>query len=202
MKTVILVRHSEPIKDRVVPTEALPLSEQGHKKAQALFALDVFRPVKAVYSSPYRRAYSTAEKRNMPVTVDARLRERELGNPETLNGAFWNRQYEDYDYKNVGGESLNDARKRMTAVVSEIRSAMQDGDTVAVVSHAAAICALLLNWCTVEVVDAQKKLRKITCNGTAVLNDKIAAPSAFILKFEDEQLCGIQYVDVENETPL
>ena len=83
MKTIILVRHSEPIKDRTMPTEAIPLSEQGHSKAQTLFALDVFRPVKAVYSSPYRRAYSTAEKRNMPVTVDARFRERELGNPET-----------------------------------------------------------------------------------------------------------------------
>ena len=202
MKTVILVRHSEPIKDRVVPTEALPLSEQGHRKAQALFALDVFRPVKAVYSSPYRRAYSTAEKRNMPVTVDARLRERELGNPETLNAAFWGRQYEDYDYKNGDGESLNDARERMTAAVGEIISAMEDGDTVAVVSHAAAICAFLLNYSTVEVVDAQKKLRKITYNGETVLNGKIAAPSAFLLEFEDEQLHGIQYLDVENETPL
>ena len=97
---------------------------------------------------------------------------------------------------------MNDAKKRMTAAVGEILSAMQDGDTVAVVSHAAAICAFLLNWCIVEVVDAQKKLRKITYNGETVLNGKIAAPGAFILKFEDEQLHGIQYVDVENETPL
>ena len=202
MKTVILMRHSEPIKDRTMPTEAIPLSEQGHSKAQALFALDVFRPVKAVYSSPYRRAYSTAEKGNMPVTVDVRLRERELGNPETLNGAFWNRQYEDYDYKNADGESLNDARKRMTAAMGEILFAMQDGDAVAVVSHAAAICAFLLNWCTVGVVDAQKKLRKITYNGATVLNGRIATPSAFILEFEDEQLRGIRYVDIENKPPL
>ena len=41
MKTVILVRHSEPIKDRTMPTEELPLSEQGHIKAQELFSLDM-----------------------------------------------------------------------------------------------------------------------------------------------------------------
>ena len=49
MKTVILVRHSEPIKDRTMPTEELPLSEQGHIKAQELFSLDIFRSVEAVY---------------------------------------------------------------------------------------------------------------------------------------------------------
>ena len=195
MKTVILIRHSEPIKDRTIPTEELPLSEQGHKKAQELFSLDPFRSVQAVYTSPYRRAYSTAEKLNRRFMVDYRLRERELGNPNTLNAEFWNRQYEDHDYKNVDGESLNDTKERMTAAVNEVIAATQDGDTVAVVSHAAAICAYLLNWCSIEVVDEQKKLRKITHKDTVVMNGKIATPSAFVLEFENERLCGIRYVD-------
>ena len=55
MKTVILVIHSEPIKDRTIPTEELPLSEQGHIKAQELFSLDIFRSVEEVYS-PFRQA--------------------------------------------------------------------------------------------------------------------------------------------------
>ena len=50
MKTIILIRHSEPIKDRTIPTAELPLSEQGHIKAQELFSLDVFRSVEAVYT--------------------------------------------------------------------------------------------------------------------------------------------------------
>ena len=195
MKTVILIRHSEPIKDRTIPTEALPLSEQGHIKAQELFSLNIFRFVEAVYTSPYRRAYSTAEKLNKRLIVDDRLRERELGNPETLNAEFWIRQYEDHDYKNVNGESLNDAKERMTSVISEIILSIQDGDTVAVISHAAAICAYLLNWCSIEVVDEQKKLRKIAHNRSVVMNGKIATPSAFILEFENEQLCRIRYVD-------
>ena len=199
MKTVILIRHSEPIRDRTIPTEALPLSEQGHIKAQELFSLDIFRSVEAVYTSPYRRAYSTAEKLNKRLIVDGRLRERELGNPETLNAEFWNRQYEDHNYKNVNGESLNDTKERITSAISEIISMIRNGDAVAVVSHAAAICAYLLNWCSIEVIDEQKKLRKITHNRSVVMNGKIATPSAFILEFENEQLCEIKYVDKEDK---
>ena len=134
MKTIILIRHSEPIKDRTIPTAELPLSEQGHIKAQELFSLDVFRSVEAVYTSPYRRAYSTAEKLSDRLKVDERFRERELGNPDTLNAEFWNRQYEDHNYKNVDGESLNDTKERMTSAINEIISAVQDGNTVAILS--------------------------------------------------------------------
>ena len=198
MKTIILVRHSEPIKDRTIPTEELPLSEQGHIKAQELFSLDIFRSVEAVYTSPYRRAYSTAEKLNKRLIVDDRFRERELGNTDTLNSEFWKRQYEDHNYKNVNGESLNDTKARMTSAINEIISRMEEGNTAAIVSHAAAICAYLLNWCSIEVVDEQKKLRKITHKGAVVMNGKITTPSAFVLEFDNEQLCRIRYVDKEN----
>lgn len=198
MKTILLIRHSEPIKDRTMPTVELPLSERGSRKAQGLFSLKTFHSVQAVYTSPYRRATSTAEKLRAHFYMDERLRERELGNPNTLNEAFWSRQYEDYNYKNGGGESLNETKERMTAVMCEILSTMQDGDTVAVVSHAAAICAYLLNWCTIEVMDTQKKLRKITYQGAIVVNGSIAAPSAFVLEFENEHLSRLKYLDRED----
>ena len=198
MKTILLIRHSEPIKDRTMPTAELPLSERGSRKAQELFSLKTFHSVQAVYTSSYRRATSTAEKLRAHFYMDERLRERELGNPDTLNEAFWSRQYEDYNYKNDGGESLNETKERMTAVMCEIVSTMQDGDTVAVVSHAAAICAYLLNWCTIEVMDTQKKLRKITYQGAIVVNGSIAAPSAFVLEFENEHLSRLKYLDRED----
>ena len=198
MKTILLIRHSEPIKDRTMPTAELPFSERGSRKAQELFSLKTFHSVQAVYTSPYRRATSTAEKLRAHFYMDERLRERELGNPDTLNEAFWSRQYEDYNYKNGGGESLNETKERMTAVMCEIVSTMQDGDTVAVVSHAAAICAYLLNWCTIEVMDTQKKLRKITYQGAIVVNGSIAAPSAFVLEFENEHLSRLKYLDKED----
>ena len=94
MKTILLIRHSEPIRDRIVPTAMLPLSERGYEKAREL-----------------REGAMT----------DDRLRERELGDLQTLDAAFWGRQYADHAYKNKNGESLNDAGKRMTAALGEIR---------------------------------------------------------------------------------
>lgn len=195
MKTVILLRHSEPIADRTMPTELLPLSERGYAKAQEFFSLDTFRRVRTVYSSPYKRAYSTAEVLCGNITIDSRLRERELGTPETLSPEFWSRQYEDHNYKNAGGESLNDVRCRMTEAVGEILSSMQEGGTVAVVSHAAAICALLLNWCTVEVTDEYEKIRNIRHGADVVLCGKISTPCAFLLGFDDDRLRSIEYID-------
>ena len=135
-----------------MPTALLPLSEWGILRAQELFSLDIFRSVNAVYSSPYQRALSTAEKLCVCFSTDYRLRERELGNPQTLDADFWEHQYENHDYKNSDGESLNDTRERMTLAVGEILSSMRDGETAAVVTHAAAICAFLLNECSIECI--------------------------------------------------
>ena len=93
---------------------------------------------------------------------------------------------------------MSETKERMTAVICGILSTMQDGDTVAVISHAAAICAYLLNWCTIEVIDKQKKRRKITYQGTIVVNGSIAAPSAFVLAFENERLSRMKYLDKED----
>lgn len=60
----------------------------------------------------------------------------------------------------------------MTAALREIMAATLEGGTAAVVSHAAAICAFLLNWCSIEVVDEQKKVRKIQHSETVVLDGK------------------------------
>lgn len=77
MKTIVLIRHSEPIKDRTLPTALLPLSERGILRAQELFSLDIFRSVNAVYSSPYQRAFSTAEKLCVCFSTVIGLRERD-----------------------------------------------------------------------------------------------------------------------------
>ena len=100
-----------------MPTALLPLSERGILRAQELFSLDIFRSVNAVYSSPYQRALSTAEKLCRCFSTDYRLRERELGTPQTLDADFWEHQYENHDYKNSDGESLNDTRERMPLAV-------------------------------------------------------------------------------------
>ncbi len=191
MKTLFLIRHSEPQKNIELPTELIPLSERGEYLAEELFSQAEFQDVCRVYASPYKRAYDTAEYLGKEVTADPRLRERELGNKATLNADFWSHQYEDHAFKNEGGESLNEVRERMTACINEILLDLRDGEKAVVVAHAAAICAYLLNFCTIRVLDAEHKLREITHNGKTVLTGSIDTPSCFTLFFDGDRLCDI-----------
>lgn len=79
----------------------------------------------------------------------------------------------------------------MTSCINEILLDLRDGEEVVVVSHAAAICAYLLNFCTIRVLDAEHKLREITHNGKTVLAGSIDAPSCFTLYFDGDRLCDI-----------
>lgn len=193
MKTVFLIRHSEPQKIKGLPTEQIPLSDRGEALTEELFCCEVFRDVRKVYASPYKRAYDTAAHLGMEITVDSRLRERELGDKTTLNAAFWGHQYQNHDFKNKDGESFNEVKARMTACVDEILQAMHDGEKVAVVSHAAAICAYLLNFCKIKVLDPAKKIREITYREKVILSGGIDTPSGFVLEFEDGQLQEVMY---------
>ena len=125
--------------------------------------------------------------------VDERLQERRIGNKETFTKEIWASQYVDLDVKNKDGESFHEVQKRMDECISELLQTMSNGQCIAVVSHAAAICAYLLKYCTIEVVDAETKHRKITFQDKVVLDGQIEAPSCFRLDFDGE-LVSISYL--------
>lgn len=52
---------------------------------------------------------------------------------------FWLKQYEDYDFHNPGGESLNQVKVRMKTAMDSILQQMEERETALVVSHATAI---------------------------------------------------------------
>ena len=193
MKTVLLIRHSKPQKNTGLPNEQIPLSEEGTRLAKALFSHPVFGKTQHLWSSPYRRTLETAEALGSPVCTDLRLRERDLGDPATLDAEFWGHQYRDHHFKNNGGESLKDTQLRITSFMEELLCTMQEGETAVVVSHAAAICAYLLNFCSITVVDEEKKLRRILFEDRTVLDGVIATPGAFVLFFEDHKLIHLSY---------
>ena len=67
------------------------------------------------------------------------------------------------------GESFREVNARMSACIRDILSHLPDGETALIVSHAAAICAYLQGFCTVEVTDAEQKLRKISFQGDSAI---------------------------------
>ena len=195
MKNILLLRHSEPQKNTGLANEAIPLSETGRELAVKLFTHLWFRDVTCVYTSPYERAYGTAVAGGLRVISDDRLVERQLGNPRTLTAEFWGKQYEDPDYKNVDGESFREVCVRMESCLQDILTRMKDGETVAVVSHAAAICAYLMTACTVTVTDAVRKLRRIEYGSKTVLDGGIATPAVFRLTYDGTRLIDVDYID-------
>lgn len=117
-----------------------------------------------------------------PVIVEE-LHERTIGDARE---DFWLKQYEDYDFRNPGGESLNQVKVRMKTAIDSIVGQMEEGETALVVSHATAICAYLLSYCEIEVKDAANKVRKISFHGKEILNDRFQPADGFEILFEND----------------
>ena len=195
MKTIILVRHSEPQRTVGIPNEKIPLSETGRIMAKTFFARKIFQDHKCVYSSPYLRAVETAGYLSKEIVVDERLKERALGDLESLDEAFWAKQYENLDFKNRNGESMNETSCRMDSCIGEILNLLRDGEMAVAVTHAAAICAYLTKYCTISVVNASEKTRCIQFRNETILHGQINTPCAFVLKFEQDCLVELTYID-------
>jgi 2,3-bisphosphoglycerate-dependent phosphoglycerate mutase len=149
--TLLLVRHAEP--EAALPGEPLGDErsltpggrEQALRVARSLAGLEV----KAVYSSPYRRAVETmapiAQGRGLTVQIMDELRERRLttqamSEDERLRHSILSAQ--DGDYRAPGGESRREAAERGIAAISEIRR-RHNQRLVVIGSHAGLIRIIL-----------------------------------------------------------
>ena len=194
MKRIYLFRHSDPDKNSTLQNEYIPLSQEGKDLAKQLVGkLLVTLPLK-VFSSPYMRARQTAEAFSIDVITDARLIERKVGNKGTFTKDLWAKQYTDADAKNDNGESFRMVQWRMSEFMNALLAEMNDGESAFVVSHAAAICAYLQQYCEIQVTDIDTKHRRILFHNTTVLDGKIKTPSCFILTF-DKELISVSYID-------
>ena len=131
---VWLVRHADSYRDGVT-SEDPPLSSLGREQAQRLAARVKRAAPAAVYSSPYRRAMETASAITEKVHVDERLIEVALEIHEDGTLDF--------------NETPDSAVKRMTSVIDQVVRE-HVGQRVVVVSHGAAIVALLADVLQLE----------------------------------------------------
>ena len=128
------------------------LDETGHLQAkalaEALAALDLARP--RLYASVYLRAQQTAEHiaqaLNVPVQVLPGIHEIHtgdwMGRPYAdMQGRLHELVAPDGQFGYPGGESLAQVGERFHAALQSLRP--QEGETVLVVSHGAALVALL-----------------------------------------------------------
>lgn len=144
MKNVYIIRHCKA--EGQAPDA--PLTEEGFIQAKELAESLSDLKVDRIISSPFLRAIQTmkpfAENKKLEIEVDSRLAERVLSSTfltdwmEKLEASF-----DDMDLKYEGGESSNEAAKRIVEVVDEM--VVSGSENTVVVAHGG-IISLLLNF--------------------------------------------------------
>ncbi|HSO57894.1 MAG TPA: histidine phosphatase family protein [Paenisporosarcina sp.] len=120
MKTIYLVRHCSATGQE---PEA-KLSDLGHQQAEELASFFKDKIIYHIISSPYLRAVHsiqpTAQSKNIPITIDERLAERELSSSILQNWLeLLEQTFNDLDLKLDGGESSREATDRAINVVKD-----------------------------------------------------------------------------------
>ena len=82
----------------------------------------------------------------------------------------------------------------MERFISRLVEKTEDGGCVLAVGHGAAICVYLQGFCSVEVLNAETKTRRVCFRGQEVMSGDIPAPSAFILEFEDDRIEKVTFL--------
>ena len=209
-KTVVyLIRHSEPtpksnIKVIVghdsgqIENEKTFLSVSGEKRAEELSKCEELKNIDAVYSSSYVRALETAKyialENNTIINVDERLNERKIGDMGDMEWKEFERlQTKKHDFKLVGGESLNQTKKRMVEAMKNILM-FESGNRVAVVSHATAITCLLSSWCEYGLNFDDRII--LTYKEKTIVDENWTAPHVFKITFDGMNVLDIELLDI------
>jgi len=156
---IIYVRHAESLWNPIGRYQGRldpELSERGHKQAPLIAqALKKYNPT-ALYSSPLKRTYQTAQyisvETNLPIITDTDIIEIDHGDwsglfieevKEKYPDMFREWIYEPHKVKFPNGESLIDVYNRVKNFQQKVLQ-KHDGETIIVVSHTVPIRASLV----------------------------------------------------------
>ncbi|HKM42601.1 MAG TPA: GNAT family N-acetyltransferase [Limnochordia bacterium] len=145
---VYFVRHAEA--DLTIrEDETRPLTMRGREDSLKVTAALENKGISKVYSSPYVRAIDTvgnlAETLGLDIVKVDDLREREVGGwVHDFHGyARW--QWEDFNHKNPGGESLAEVQKRNIKILKSIIEENL-GSSVVIATHGTALSTIINHY--------------------------------------------------------
>lgn len=175
MSRLILVRHSTPAVDPSLPRAEWPLSEDGVAHAAGLAEeIRLLRPA-AIFTSPERKAYQTAELivRALgigPAHTVGDLREHDDGGAPFADDVTFRRAISDFfarpSERVFGAESAHEAHARFAAAIAALPRS-QDGSSDVVVSHGRVLSLFMAHQ---RGVDAYEFWRKLTTPWFTVLD--------------------------------
>ena len=158
MTTIYLINNSLTMNNLSFPDketleqkrEKRILSIEGEEESRKLANFKDLQKVQYIYTSSYVMSLGTAKYLAKHLELDLNIRtelgERVLGHLGDKRIRMVNEfQENDFDYKLLGGESLNEVKKRMVHFIREILNKHED-KTIALFTHNVAITCLLSEW--------------------------------------------------------
>ena len=146
MNTIYFVRHAKPdfkIHDDLIR----PLTEEGIASVERITAYFKDKNITRVYSSPYKRAVDTVSNismfHNLRLELIEDFRERKITDSWIEDfESFSKQQWEDFDYKLLNGESLNEVKHRNIAALHRILNDCED-EVIVIGTHGTALSTVL-----------------------------------------------------------
>ncbi len=146
MTRLLFIRHAKPdFSDK--NDYSRPLTEEGKEKSKELVEVFKERKIDAFYSSPYIRSVNTiqylADSRNMKINLCDNLRERKVSN--TWIEDFWSfaeKQWADFNYKEISGESLKEVQDRNIIEIKKILE-QHKNESIVIGTHGTSLCSIL-----------------------------------------------------------
>ena len=172
IRTLLLARHGRTAWNAEARAQGhldVPLDEDGEEQAATLASALSGRTVQRIWSSDLQRAARTADVIasgvGLPVDLDARLREFDVGERQGLTVTEFAERFPELPtgwegyvggHGVPGAESVDDVRQRVVLALRECAAALKPGETGVVVMHGAALRVGLfglLDWSWEQVLD-------------------------------------------------
>mgnify|MGYP002580699145 FL=1 len=160
MTTIYLINNSYTMNNLAFPDrdsleqkrEKRILSIEGEEASRKLASNKDLQGVQVIFASPFVMSIGTAkylaQKLELDMQIKVEIGERVLGKLGDKKIRMISEiQENDFDYKLLGGESLNEVKNRMKHFVDKLLGQYPD-KTIALFTHNVAITCLLSNWCS------------------------------------------------------
>jgi len=140
------IRHAKP--DFSVKEDMIrPLSFEGMEKSKELVKLFTEIKIDFIYSSPYKRAIQTiepiAKNKNIFIEIINNFRERKMSDNWIDNfNEFCKKQWNDFNYKLIDGESLIEVQNRNIEELEKILF-NNKGKTIIIGTHGTALSTII-----------------------------------------------------------
>lgn len=146
MTRVYFVRHAEPNYHNHDDRNR-ELTPKGLKDREEVTSYLADKEVAAIFSSPYKRSYDTvahfARTYHLPIQVVEDFRERKIDSRWIEDfQSFAQKQWQDFDYRLAGGESLNQVQARNIKALNQVLQA-HAGKNIVVATHGTTLATII-----------------------------------------------------------